>query len=401
MKYAVLCKHSADVIEYTVSVLNHLIKINNHELVTPDDADIIVVSVCDITQVEWVDKLKKQYPDKTLMVGGHATIYYKLFGLFADIITLGEGFEVFKCQTIDEIKALPSVWYPNCNKDVLIPSTYIDWSKVPVANVTNKQRYYWGAVGCKNKCKFCLTSWTHPHQKNSKKRIEQVLTKYPNCTIVSNDSDELPARMTQSIMLKDFLKVDLKKYAVYRIGVEFATEETRRKYGKPFTDDMFVQAIERAYQYGVRLKLFCIGGINTIDEWDTLFSKIPTHYERGNIEVKFTNINYEMFTPMVHERNNLDLNNLWNTKKAKTFISKHKERVWALKALPCTSEINCMLKNILIYTTNMSEYKQYKLLKKASAYEIYSYYKNSGILDNVYTETVKIDLKPIRRFGEK
>ena len=396
MKYAVFCDHATDAVEYTVSVLNHLIKINGHQLVDPGDADILAVSVCDVTQIRYVEKIRALYPNKTILVGGHAAIYWKLFLLFADIIHLGEGFELFRCHSIDEIKELKSVVFEGKN-NIIVPSTFIDWKTVPVANVTQKQKYYWGSVGCKNKCKFCLTSWTHPYQKNSMARINNILSKYPTCTIVSNDSVGMTQRMTQSIMLKDFLVAPLKKYSVYRIGVEFATDASRRKYGKPFSDDMFVQAVVRAMDEGVRLKLFCISGINTMDEWDGLFEQIPPIYQKGNIEIKFTNLNYEMFCPIKEERYNLDINRLFNTQLAKAFVSRHKVDRFPLKALPCTSKQDCLLKNILLYTTSRDEYDEYNRLRKAKDENLtHAYLKGSGIFDNDYSDSVKIDLHPIR-----
>ena len=391
MKYSIFYKQNKDIIEYTISVITHLAELGGHKIVDPDDADVLLVSVCDVTQINYVEKIRKQHPDKIIVVGGHAAVYFKLFALFADYISIGQGFDFFKCQSIDEIAALPSVWDAKNPNDFIVPSTLIEWQNVPLANVTKGALYYWGAVGCKNKCQFCLTSWTNPHQKNKRSNIDKVLASHKTCTIVSNDSDDIPSRMTQSIMLKDFLVKPLKKYAVYRIGIEFATEEHRRKYGKPFTDDEFVSAMKRADEFGVRLKLFCISGIDTMDEWHALFNKIPTLYKKGNYEVKFTNLNYEMFTPLEKHRRDIDISKMFNTKIAHDFISQHKETCWALKALPCTSVENCLLKNILLYTTTLDGYEAYKRLKKDDANMLLNYYLNSGILDGSYRDMLHIN----------
>lgn len=211
MKYAICYQQTKDIVEYTISVVRHLIKINGHELVDPEDADLIGISVCDITQIAFVEKTRKQHPNARIIVGGHAAVYFKLFGLFADYVSVGQGHEIFKCQSLNEIEALPSVWVSAHPKESIKPSTLIEWKNVPLANVTHRQLYYLGAVGCKNKCRFCLTSWTNPHQKNKKANIQRVLRDHPQCTIVTNDSDDIPSRMTQSIMLKDFLVKPLKK----------------------------------------------------------------------------------------------------------------------------------------------------------------------------------------------
>ncbi len=392
MKYALLFPQTRDIVEYTISVLRHLMCVNGHEIVDDAaEADIVCVSVCDISQAAFVEKIRTAYPNKVIAVGGHAAIYYRLFGLFADIVNIGQGFEFFECHSIDEIRALPCVWTRDKDGQTIHSSKKINWPLVPIANVTNQQRYYWGAVGCKNKCKFCMTSWTNPHQQNSPTSVKRVLEKYPNATIVTNDSDDVPSRMTQSIMLVDFLQKPLKKYSVYRIGIEFATEASRKYYGKPFSDEQFRQAIARAVQYGVRLKLFCIGGINEKDEWDGLYNSIQPIYQKGNFEIKMTNIVYDMFTPMKRERMTIDHRRMWRTGELKQFVSALKLRGgWPFKALPCSTPEDTMAKNALCYVCDMGDYRAARLLKGKSADEIQSALVNT-FFKNDYSETVAID----------
>lgn len=391
MKYALLFPQTSDIVEYTVSVLRHLAQINGHSLTTPSEADILAVSVCDVSQVAFVEKVRVQYPHKVIIVGGHAAIYYRLFGLFADLVNIGQGFEAFACQTIQALRELPCVWTSKKAGSQIISSRYIDWAVVPVANVTNRQRYYWGATGCKNKCAFCCTSWTNPHQQNSQSRVAHVLAKYPNTTIVTNDSDNIPSRMTQSIMLIDFLKKPLKKYGVYRMGIEFATEATRRRYGKPFSDNQFRVAISRAVEHGVRLKLFCIGGINDKQEWRDLFDSVPAIYQKGNFEVKMTNVMYDPFTPLKRERMAIDHRRMWRTDEMKQWIATLKLRGgWPFKALPCATPEDAMRKNALLYVMDMTDYQRYKDLKGKTADQIQSALVTM-FFPNDYSATIKID----------
>jgi hypothetical protein len=385
-----------------MSVVRNLMAMNGHCVVSPDEADIICVSVCDVTQVKFVESVRRKYPDKKIVVGGHAAIYYKLFGLFADYVALGQGFEFFKCQSVGEFSSLPSVWHKD-KADVLIPSTLIEWGAVPIANVTQKQRYYLGAVGCKNKCKFCMTSWTNPHQRNDDYRVKAAMKKYPNITVVTNDSDNVASRMTQSIMLLDFLKKPLKKYGVYRIGVEFATEESRKKYGKLFTDAQFCEMVQRAVGNGVRLKLFCIGGINTIDEWRGLFSQIPPIFQKGNFEIKFTNITYDMFTPMKFHRYEIDIDRMFDTKKAHDFVTELKlSGGWPFKALPTSGVKDTLLRNALCYTTNADEYALYNELRmpKVEKERVLSAVLNV-FFKNDYSASVKINHRASIEYEEK
>ena len=396
MKYAILFEQTEDIVEYTISVLRHIAAVYGHSVVSPSEADLLAVSVCDISQISFLEKVRKQYPNKIIIVGGHAAIYYKLFGLFADMVNVGQGFEAFACQSIDELKSLSCVWTPDKDGQTIFSSWMIDWDIVPVANVTTKQRYYWGAVGCKNKCKFCVTSWTNPHQINNPFRISDVLKKHPNTTIVSNDSDAVAERMTQSVMLLDFIRRRPKKYGVYRIGVEFATEENRKHYGKPFSNDQFYQAIRHALTYGTRLKLFCIGGIDTHEDWRNLFFGIDPIYEKGSYEVKFTNICYEMFAPIKRERQNIDPARMWETPEIRAFIGELKLSRYPFKSMPCSTRANTILRNMLIYITSMEGYKKHKECKKnTDVPQLMKQLELSGFYTTDYSDTVKINHRMI------
>jgi hypothetical protein len=391
MKYSIFYPQTKDIVEYTIIVLRTLIKFYGHQEVDPIDADILLLSVCDVTQICFVERIRLQYPDKKICVGGHAAVYYKLFSLFSDYINIGQGFDFFKCKSEDEIKELPGVYHKD-KFELLIPSTFIDWAIVPCSNVTTGAWYYWGAIGCKNKCKYCLTSWTNPHQQNDPLRIESVRRKIKNVTIVTNDSDSVGKRMTQSIMLRDFLIADLKKYAVYRIGVEFATEENRRKYGKFFTNDDFYFTIKKAIRYGVRLKLFFISGIDTYKNWESLFDGIAQVYIKGRFDLKFTNICYEMFTPIKKERYNINIDNMFNTQKSKKFTLKYKTYIWPLHECSCSLEATTLKKNILIYTTCKQEYEIFKSIKYQEDKNIlYEVLMKNNFFENDYSDTVKID----------
>lgn len=135
MKYALLFKQTEDIVEYTISVLRHIAGVYGHTFTDPEDADIIAVSVCDLSQISFVEGIRKKYPNKKIAIGGHASIYFKLWGLFADYVNIGQGFEFFECKTIEQIEALPCVWTRD-KQPPFASSTKIDWSIVPVANVT-------------------------------------------------------------------------------------------------------------------------------------------------------------------------------------------------------------------------------------------------------------------------
>jgi hypothetical protein len=354
MKYFLCCKNSTktDKVEYTLSVLRHLAVKYGHQIVNSiPAADAILYSACDPRDFFALKKVAEQSHKIPIIVGGHAAVYWKLWLLAADCVYLGEAWDFFQCSSLEEIFALPCVAISPRREYPIIASHKVLWRDVPMANVAKRQKYYWGGIGCKNKCKFCLTSWTHKPQTNP--YVANVQQKHPNVTIVTNDSASTIHRMTQSMMVKDFLAGPLKKYAVYRLGVEFATEETRRKYGKPFSDDAFVSIFEHAARYGARLKLFCIAGIDQIEEWEALFEKVPHRNRTETCEVKFTNLTVEMFTPLSEiARDVFDPKKLLTSAIVRQFVLKQRKHIWALRPMPLLSPVDTLRRMCLAWSTS-------------------------------------------------
>jgi hypothetical protein len=266
-----------------------IIKIDeNHNI---DSCDFILFSICDVSQIGILVKIRNENPKKKIIVGGHFAIFYKLCILFSDYVSIGQGFDFFKCQSEEEIKELDSVYYEGKNKEIT-PSILIEWEQIPICKITRNGYYYWNSVGCKNKCKFCLTSWTNKYQCNSLSRIKEIVNNKKNINFISNENDNLVEIKEQrkSIMLKDFLNIKKHYCNYYRIGLEFATEGNRKKQGKYFTNDMLVQSILKAVKEKVRIQFFCIAGYEPKEEWYKLFSILPALSEGWEIKFKFTNV---------------------------------------------------------------------------------------------------------------
>jgi len=307
MKYALWVESDSGIVQYTYFVLKHLISINGHALVGYEDSDFILVSLCDVSQIKRLKELREKYSNKKIIVGGHFSIFFKLCVLFCNYVYVGQGFEFFKCKNEDEIRALKSVYYEGCNK-IIEPSVLIEWDKIPLAKITKNSYYYWNSVGCKNKCKFCLTSWTNKYQCNNKDRIISILGK-KNISFISNENDNLTdiKENRKSMMLKDFLKIDRHYCNYYRIGLEFATEKNRKENGKYFTNFELYEAMKKAIKDKVRIQFFCIAGLDTKEEWEELFSSMPAFNSGWEIKFKFTNLEYQMFTPLYKKLKEVDI----------------------------------------------------------------------------------------------
>jgi hypothetical protein len=375
---------------YTEIVLKQLIKTNGHKIIGNEDAQIILVSLCDITEIIFLEKIRNKYPNKKICVGGAVSYYYKTLSIFADYVCVGQGFEFFKCHTINEIEKLSCIYSKNDDK-IPLPSRLIEWDVVPIGQVSKKVFYYWGSVGCKNRCGFCMTSNVQPYQKNGEDNINSAMAKIKKiggvCNIVTNDSGNINTnRTTQSIMLKDFLKINSKKGKLYRIGLEFAKEQTRKKYKKYFTDDELIIAINKSVKEKSRLRLFCISGVETFEDWDLLLSKINDIYERGWIVFKFTNVVFEPFTEISSLRFNIDINNYFNNQKVMELIKNHKYRIYPLRSLFCANPIKNYYKSALNYTFTFDEYNKLKTFNKNNDLDGLMAYCKNDIFNNSYND---------------
>jgi hypothetical protein len=392
MKYAIWCETDSGIIQYTFYLLKYLAEINNHKITNFEEADFILFSICDVSQILKLKKMREQYPLKKIIVGGHFAVFFKICILFADYVNIGQAFEFFKCQSEKSIKNLKSIYYQDCNK-IIEPSILIEWEKIPLCKITKNSYYYWNSVGCKNKCKFCLTSWTNSYQKNDKNRILSLLKTGKNINFVSNENDNLTDIKEQgkSIMLKDFLKIEKHYCNYYRIGLEFATEKNRQKLGKFFSDTDLYQSILKAVKDKVRIQFFCIAGMDEPKDWYKLFSNMPSLSKGWAIKFKFTNLEYQMFTPLYKELININTDNYF-TQENTSFIfnnylkiamkcgriSTIKYPAWALWRTGMTNSINLEQFNVFYDLRNC---KDINIIKKAIF--------ENGIYKNDYSNKIK------------
>jgi hypothetical protein len=349
-------------------------------VVSPDDADIILISLCDITEIRILKEAREQYPNKLIAVGGAISYFYQVLTLFADFVNVGQGFEFFKCQSIDEIKALDCVY--SREPKTLIPSTLIDWEKCPISQVSSGTYYYWSSVGCKNKCAFCFTSWTNKYQSNNPskcKAAKKLIPTNKSLNIISNEqSDEIHQirSYVKDLMLVDYVNMKTKPNCnVVHAGVEFATEKTRRENGKFFTNDQFVEAIKRAISEKTGLQLFCIGGIDTWQDWRDLFSIIPSHTQLGPIiTFKFTNLEYQQFTPLYRKRHEINYENYLTNDFNIEIMENHKYRLGTLMVNPIKYPAHALWRMGMSLSINHSQFdafwklrncKDFKTLQKA------------------------------------
>lgn len=295
----------------TYTVVARALRAAGHEL-TDDvtDCDVVGFSACDV--MDYLDLVKlRAETRKPILVGGSYAFNYKSAILYSDMVWVGEVYEMAECADIDALRAHPSCYVPG--KPNVRASTRIDWGDVPIAQIAPKKCYYWGGVGCKNKCRFCFTSWTHAHQVNSKARIDaakRVAAKEKkHLMIVSNEYEGGDGGRTMDMMLTDYVRVPVSA-SMIRCGIEFATEASRREMGKRITDDDIYKAIQKMNVDGVAMRWFHIAGYDPLADWERyiemLCGMLSRHPNKRIVHLMFNNLQYQNYTPLYTRRRDID-----------------------------------------------------------------------------------------------
>jgi hypothetical protein len=358
---------------------------NGHAITEkPDQADAILLSIEDITLISKIKKTKQNHPDKVLIVGGHlAKIAAKAMSIYSDIVWVGHCYEFFECKTIEEIKAHKSSY---CGYGDVFMSTKIDWNINPVVKVNKNTYYYWGAVGCKNKCAFCVTSWTEQNEKldaiNSRcVKIKKKLKEGSALKVISNEYEKTVQGRVQSMMMLDFLKMKRKgRNEFIRIGVEFPTAELRRKYGKPFPDDCLSASIKKAELDKYELQFFLIAGLCGREDWARFVEQIPpSSVMSPRIFLKFTNFEPQPKTPLFKKSQPINpenyINSEFTTKMYYDIAEKNKRLRMNKIKYPAHAIWRCMMTCVF----DEQEYERVHALK------------NEKNIDVVYNEYLKME----------
>lgn len=276
-----------------------------------DDCDAVLFSMCDAMEYRSLMRMRKRFPGKPLIVGGSYAFNFWSAKLYCDGVWVGEAFDMADCRTIEEV--LSSEHCYTGGDSLPVSSQRIEWERVPIAQIDKGRAYYWAGVGCKNHCRFCLTSWTHKHQVNTPERIARARQackrRKIHLMITSNEYDNDPGATTFDMLLQDYVKVPVKANVV-RCGIEFATDESRRRMGKPVTfEDMF-RAMQKAERERVRMKWFHIAGYDEKADWYAYIDKLCEMFDRTRysllLTVEFNNLQYQNYTPLYAERKRID-----------------------------------------------------------------------------------------------
>ena len=390
MKYHLITNKVEDAVQYTEALLKQLIVRNGHELTSPEDSDAILVSMCDITEIQMLMKAREKYKGKVIIVGGAVSPFFKVLKLFCDIVSIGQGFEFFRLKSLHEIREAPFT-YTGTERSVRA-STLIEWEKCPIVQVKKRIFYYLGGVGCKNKCSFCMTSWLNKPQHNDEKRTRLAKQRVKDSLkLISNEEEgTLSVRETvKDLMLTSYLAAkETPNCTIIRLGLEFATEESRKKHGKFFTDEQLLEAFRRAELEKKTLQMFCIGGVDSREDWYELFAKIPNQYTTSpRIIFKWTNIEYQMHTPLFKTRKEMKVENYLDQKFNKEVVRRNGARLQRVRTMPIAYSGRALWRMGMSCSVTMEQFMTFwKMRNEKDAKVFKEALWSSGVIENDYSD---------------
>jgi hypothetical protein len=290
------------------------------------DCDAVLFSACDVTDMMDLIKLRKQ-TGKLIILGGQYAYNYWSAGLYADIVWLGHVFDFAELRTIDDIVAHQSAYTGDDSH--LVSSQRVDYGKIALMQTAPEKSSYLGGVGCQNRCAFCFTAWVNKHTENSQGKINAAIvaakSKKLHLMVVSNSYTDNPELKTKDMLIRDYLKTSVSGNVV-RLGIEFATEETRRKMHKPITRDEIFATIQKAKIENLSLRLFHISGYDNLNDWEQYVDDLCQMVERVKfnrlLHLKFTNLQYQNYTPLYAERRNIDPSKYIDSKVTRRWFDK-------------------------------------------------------------------------------
>lgn len=204
----------------------------------------------------------------------------------------------------------------------------------PYLNRTGTLRARWYieiARGCPFKCTYCEMGWSMPYRVYSLSQIMERIAMIDGNTTKINffapdeaSHPDYPQLMEgirargyrQSYgsyrvdrVLKRDLQIDIGRNQLIRIGVDGLTEDTRKKVGKPITNEMLLEFFRRFSRIGhVQFKMFMMFGypwekLSDFDEWEDLMARIlaiPGGYRW--LRIKWTPLIPQPPTPLGKEK---------------------------------------------------------------------------------------------------
>lgn len=319
IKYSLMPSLSGGRFSYTEEVLTSL----KPDIRRPTaEAEVLLVSLNDITQLSRLKAIRGRNPDKLIVVGGSLSFVGETLLAYSDIVNVGEGFEFFKeineqkfastKKFLNSMEEKPYILTKIKINEIIKPSRLILWDRIPCVQQSKTNYYYLLSKGCPNHCRMCYTSWTQPFQRNTSSNLEKTLVYFTkhrklHLTLVSNEGFQFKALeaniASKSVMVKQFIENpdEYKRSQMLHIGVEGFGEKAREWIGKPISNEDLQKTIFWTKNLNIPTEWFLILGIPG-DNREEFISMITREIEfNPKIWLMIHWLSYPAHTPLWRE----------------------------------------------------------------------------------------------------
>lgn len=292
-----------------LSKVNHIFKIGYPSSIS----DWIGFTYFHYDSLEMLKKLREQYPNHKIIVGGLGVIkdYHRIFE-YADYCYFGNAF-IFDVNSI-ATKDSKSV---QINRE-------IPFDRIPIIPHSKKGWMFYVEQGCPYRCEFCFMSSCNKYQKMNDDRIQKAIMEFEKrytghyVTLISNEGHvrirnadffrqkfQNTYNTTAAPIKRIIQNADLfSKQFTYHIGLELPTYKLRKQHlpiMKQTTDDELREFL--ANKYGNMITLYLIYNYYSArnDDYNELFNLLSLIAPiKKRVEIDFTTLKIEPHTKIAN-----------------------------------------------------------------------------------------------------
>lgn len=301
-------------VNYTSKLLKHLCNVNKIEISNdPNNCDVVFVSVCDITDIGILKKAKDSF-SKPIVAGGFISPF-RVLTAFADYVCVGDAYDFLrKLSTARHIEEVGEYEEVSTATKVGVMNRFIDRENTPCFQFRKQSYYYYIEKYCPQGCKFCLYGSLHRASSGAKHDmlVERALQLIPATArlflmVGQPETNRIRYDLTKrlgilDVRIRKFINEQQWRFIGSRIrtGVEFLSEDVRRKFGKPISSAELRQFFHICREKGKTVVAYMIAGLESQDAAAQFIEDVVVFDNRGypRILFNFTYIDFQPFTAL-------------------------------------------------------------------------------------------------------
>jgi len=274
-----------------------------------EEADIILMTAVSVDGIKLVRRVRKMYPNKTIVLGGAAGTYPSCFSEYVDIVCVGDGqslLHVLFTEGVEAAKRCPNAFVRGEERVVEVDSNFP--YNMPPMQVDSGEVEVWCGRGCKKRCAFCQTGWAYEYSENPDPetlitQINSLKRAGKNVAYLSNDASQhsffnaLPKNKYGSYSVDYIKRNGSPQTREVRLGVEGVSERLRKSVYKPITREDLIEVTAGLTNSGHTVRWFMIAGLpgETDADWEELKTCIQEWKRRSDKQV--LTISFTAFYP--------------------------------------------------------------------------------------------------------